>query len=51
MTYTFNAIQLFLQRRVSFLTLVHALRTRPIAVSGQRGNEIICPTIRRLLNG
>jgi hypothetical protein len=49
MVYTFNALQLFLQRRISWHTLVFALRTQPIAVCGRGGNEIICPNVRRLL--
>lgn len=51
MIYTYDAISLFLRRRVSWRTLLLALRTRQPAVAGRHGGEIICRATARALFG
>jgi hypothetical protein len=42
MVYTFDAISLYLRRRISWQALKLVLRTRQAAVTGRYGAEIIC---------
>lgn len=41
--YFFNAFQLLLERKISYLTFRMALRQRPIAVAGRHGSYVVDP--------
>ena len=44
MKYAFNVVSLWATRKISFQTVLYALREKPIAVAGRGGGYIVEPS-------
>ncbi len=42
--YVWNVVSLWLTRKISLRTVVHAVQSRPVAVAGLGGSYIVDPT-------
>lgn len=43
MQYIFNVLSLLIYRKITFLTAVYAIKSRPIVVAGRRGGYVVDP--------